>query len=73
MLCFKDIHWLYARIHIFTLIMETAVSYETFVDFHKTAWRQSSDDASYYVLLAEFLATDTEVSGSIPGATRFSD
>jgi hypothetical protein len=38
--------------YMFTPIMETVVSSEKFVDFYKTAWRQSSEDASYYVLLA---------------------
>ena len=32
--------------------MDSAASSGTFVDFYKTAWRQSSEDASYYVLLA---------------------
>ena len=52
MLCFKDTHWFSARIYISTPITETAVSCETFVDFYKTAWCQSSEDVSYYVLLA---------------------
>ena len=51
MLCFKDTHWFSARIYISTPIMETAVSSETFVDFYKPAWHQSSKDVSYYVLL----------------------
>jgi hypothetical protein len=52
MLCFKDTHLFSARIYIFTPVMERAVSSETFVDFYKTAWLQSSEYVSYYVLLA---------------------
>jgi len=43
------------------------------VDFYKHWSMKVFIKFNTVLIMSEFLATDTEVSGSIPGATRFSE
>jgi hypothetical protein len=54
--------------------MEADGSSETLVPIHHITRLKVSEDLLIQLLnTSEFLATDTEVPGSIPGATRFSE